>query len=74
GSKFHRHQGSNGACSSPSQVFKGKGMPGHMGSVRVTVQNLEVVRVDAENNLLLIKGSVPGPKKSLVTIKESVKG
>ncbi|MCD8364866.1 MAG: 50S ribosomal protein L3 [Clostridiales bacterium] len=74
GSKFHRHQGSNGACSSPSKVFKGKGMPGHMGSVKVTVQNLEVVRVDAENNLLLIKGSVPGPKKSLVTIKESVKG
>ncbi|MCD7982583.1 MAG: 50S ribosomal protein L3 [Clostridiales bacterium] len=73
GSKFHRHQGSNGACSSPSKVFKGKGMPGHMGSVQVTVQNLEVVRVDAENNLLLIKGSVPGPKKSLVTIKESVK-
>ncbi|MCI9445921.1 MAG: 50S ribosomal protein L3 [Lachnospiraceae bacterium] len=73
GSKFHRHQGSNGACSSPSKVFKGKGMPGHMGCVRVTVQNLEVVRVDAENNLLLIKGSVPGPKKSLVTIKETVK-
>ena len=73
GSKFHRHQGSNGACSSPSKVFKGKGMPGHMGSVKVTVQNLEVVRVDAENNLLLIKGSVPGPKKSLVTIKETVK-
>ena len=73
GSKFHRHQGSNGACSSPSKVFKGKGMPGHMGSVRVTTQNLEVVRVDAEKNLLLIKGSVPGPKKSLVTIQESVK-
>ncbi|MEY8515990.1 50S ribosomal protein L3 [Lachnospiraceae bacterium 29-84] len=73
GSKFHRHQGSNGACSSPSRVFKGKGMPGHMGAVRVTVQNLEVVRVDAEKNLLLIKGSVPGPKKSLVTIKETVK-
>ena len=72
GSKFHRHQGSNGACSSPSKVFKGKGMPGHMGSVKVTVQNLEVVRVDAENNLLLVKGSVPGPKKSLVTIKETV--
>jgi len=48
-------------------------MPGHMGSVKVTVQNLEVVRVDAENNLLLVKGSVPGPKKSLVTIKETVK-
>ena len=73
GSKFHRHQGSNGACSSPSKVFKAKGMPGHMGSVKVTVQNLEVVRVDAENNLLLVKGSVPGPKKSLVTIKETVK-
>ena len=73
GSKFHRHQGSNGACSSPSKVFKGKGMPGHMGHVKATVQNLEVVRVDAENNLLLIKGSVPGPKKSLITIRESVK-
>ncbi len=73
GSKFHRHQGSNGACSSPSRVFKGKGMPGHMGSVRVTVQNLEIVKVDVENNLLLVKGSVPGPKKCLVTIKESVK-
>ena len=73
GSKFHRHQGSNGACSSPSRVFKGKGMPGHMGSVQVTVQNLEIVRVDAENNLLLVKGSVPGPKKCLVTIKETVK-
>ena len=73
GSKFHRHQGSNGACSSPSRVFKGKKMPGRMGGVRVTVQNLEVVRVDAENNLLLIKGSVPGPKKSLVTVKETVK-
>ena len=73
GSKFHRHQGSNGSCSTPSRVFKGKGMPGHMGSVKVTTQNLEIVRVDAENNLLLVKGAVPGPKKSLVTIKESVK-
>ena len=73
GSKFHRHQGSNGACSSPSRVFKGKGMPGHMGCVKVTVQNLEVVRVDAEKNLLLIKGAVPGPKKALVTIKETTK-
>lgn len=73
GSKFHRHQGSNGACSSPSKVFKGKGMPGHMGSVKVTVQNLEVVRVDADNNLLLVKGCVPGPKKSLVTIRETTK-
>ena len=73
GSKFHRHQGSNGACSSPSRVFKGKGMPGRMGGVQVTVQNLEVIKVDAENNLLLIKGSVPGPKKSLITVKEAVK-
>ncbi len=73
GSKFHRHQGSNGACSSPSRVFKGKGMPGHMGCVKVTVQNLEVVRVDAEKNLLLVKGAVPGSKKALVTVKETVK-
>ena len=73
GSKYHRHAGSNGACSDPSKVFKGKKMPGHMGSKRVTVQNLEVVEVDAENNLILVKGAVPGPKKSLVTIKETVK-
>ena len=73
GSKFHRHQGSNGACSSPSRVFKGKGMPGHMGSKQVTVQNLEVVRVDAEKNLLLVKGAVPGSKKALITIKETTK-
>ena len=73
GSKFHRHAGSNGACSSPSRVFKGKKMPGHMGCVKVTVQNLEVVRVDAEKNLLLVKGAVPGPKKALITVKESVK-
>ena len=73
GSKFHRHAGSNGAPSDPSKVFKGKKMPGQMGNKKITIQNLEVVRVDAENNLLLIKGSVPGPKKSLVTIKETVK-
>ncbi|MBE6014987.1 MAG: 50S ribosomal protein L3 [Lachnospiraceae bacterium] len=73
GSKFHRHAGSNGACSSPSKVFKGKKMPGHMGSKKVTVQNLEVVRVDIENNLLLVKGAVPGPKKALITVKETVK-
>ena len=73
GSKFHRHQGSNGACSSPSKVFKGKGMPGHMGCVRVTVQNLTVVRVDADKNLILVKGAVPGPRKALVTIKETTK-
>jgi large subunit ribosomal protein L3 len=73
GSKFHRHQGSNGACSSPSRVFKGKGMPGHMGHKQTTVKNLEVVRVDVEKNLLLVKGAVPGPKKALVTIKETTK-
>ena len=73
GSKYHRHAGSNGACSSPSKVFKGKRMPGHMGGKKVTTQNLEIVRVDAEKNLLLVKGAVPGPKKALVTIKESVK-
>ena len=73
GSKFHRHQGSNGACSDPSKVFKGKGMPGHMGHKQITVQNLEIVKVDVENNLLLVKGAVPGPKKALVTVKETVK-
>ena len=73
GSKYHRHAGSNGACSDPSKVFKGKKMPGQMGNKQITVQNLEIVRVDAENNLLLVKGAVPGPKQSLVTIKETVK-
>ena len=73
GSKFHRHQGSNGACSDTSKVFKGKGMPGHMGHKQITVQNLEIVKVDVENNLLLVKGAVPGPKKALVTVKETVK-
>lgn len=73
GSKFHRHAGSSGAATSPGRVFKGKKMAGHMGSVKVTVQNLEVVRVDAEKNLILVKGAVPGAKKSLVIIKESVK-
>ena len=73
GSKYHRHAGSNGSCSTPSRVFKGKGMPGHMGAKKVTVQNLEVVKVDVDNNLILVKGAVPGPKKALVTIKETVK-
>ena len=73
GSKYHRHAGSNGSATTPGRVFKGKHMPGHMGAVRVTVQNLEVVSVDAEKNLILVKGAVPGPKKSLVTIKETVK-
>jgi len=73
GSKHHRHAGSNGSASDPSRVFKGKNMPGHMGSVRVTVQNLEVVRVDAEKNLILVKGAVPGPRKSLVMVRDTVK-
>lgn len=73
GSKFHRHQGSNGSSSDPSHVFKGKGMPGHMGAKQITTQNLEVVKVDVENGLILVKGSVPGPKKALVTLKETVK-
>ena len=73
GSKFHRHQGSNGTSSDPSRVYKGKGMPGHMGSKRITIQNLEVVRVNADENLILVRGAVPGAKKCLVTIKESVK-
>ena len=73
GSKFHRHQGSNGTSSDPSRVYKGKGMPGHMGSKQITIQNLGIVRVDAENNLLLVKGAVPGAKKCLVTIRETVK-
>ncbi|MDF2539921.1 MAG: rplC [Herbinix sp.] len=73
GSKFHRHAGSNGAATSPGRVFRGKHMPGQMGNVKVTVQNLEVVRVDAEKNLILVKGAVPGAKKSLVMLKETVK-
>jgi large subunit ribosomal protein L3 len=73
GSKYHRHAGSNGSASDPSRVFKGKHMPGQMGAKRVTVQNLEVVRVDAEDNLILVKGAVPGPKKALVVVREAVK-
>jgi large subunit ribosomal protein L3 len=73
GSKYHRHAGSNNASATPGKVFKGKKMPGQMGSIKVTVQNLEVVRVDADKNLILVKGAVPGPKKSLVILRESVK-
>lgn len=73
GSKYHRHAGSNGMASDPSKVMKGKKMPGHMGNVQVTVQNLEVVRIDEENNVILVKGSVPGPRKALVTLKTTVK-
>jgi len=73
GSKHHRHHGSSGAAASPSRVLKGKKMPGQMGNEKVTVQNLEVVRVDAEKNLILVKGAVPGNRKALMTIKETVK-
>ena len=69
----HRHAGSMGACSTPSRIFKGKKMPGHMGAERVTVQNLIVAKVDAENNLLAIKGAVPGPKGGTVLVYNSVK-
>lgn len=68
-----RKGGSIGACSDPSRVFKGKKMAGHLGNERVTIQNLEVVKVDAENNLIAIKGSIPGPKGGIVVIKDSVK-
>ena len=73
GSRYHRRPGSMGACSFPGRVFKNKKLAGHMGSVKVTVQNLEVVRVDADKNLILVKGAIPGPKGSMVTIKEAVK-
>ena len=73
GSKYHRHAGSNGAATSPGRVFKGKHMPGQMGNVKATVQNLEIVRIDTENNVILVKGAVPGPKKSMIVLKETVK-
>ena len=69
----HRQAGSMGACSSPSRIFKGKGMAGHMGAEQVTVQNLEIVKIDVENNLIAIKGAVPGPKGGIVYIVDSVK-
>ncbi|MBQ2823786.1 MAG: 50S ribosomal protein L3 [Oscillospiraceae bacterium] len=69
----HRHAGSMGACSSPSRIFKGKKLPGHMGAEKVTVQNLEIVKIDAENNLIAIKGAIPGPKNGIVTICDCVK-
>ena len=68
-----RHAGSMGSCSTPSRVFKGKKLPGHMGAERVTVQNLTVVKVDVENNLIAVKGAVPGPKGAVVTLTDSVK-
>jgi len=73
GSMYHRRPGSMGATSTPGRVFKGKKLPGHMGSVTVTVQNLDVVRVDMDKNVLLIKGSVPGAKGAILKIKSAVK-
>ncbi len=73
GSKYHRHAGSNGTSASPSRVFKGKKMPGHMGAEKVVVQNLTVVRVEPENKLIMIKGAVPGARKSLVFVRNAVK-
>ena len=73
GSKSHRVAGSMGAATSPGRVMKGKGLPSHMGCIQVTVQNLEVARIDADKNLILIKGAVPGPKGTIITIKDSVK-
>ena len=73
GSRYHRRPGSMGACSFPGRVFKNKKLAGHMGSVKVTVQNLEVVRVDADKNFILVKGAIPGAKGSVVTLKEAVK-
>ena len=74
GSGYHRGPGSMGMCSDPGRVFKGKRLPGHMGVERVTIQNLAVVRVDAEKNIILIKGGVPGPKGGLLIVKNTVKG
>ena len=68
-----RHVGSLGACSDPSRVFKGKKLAGHLGAERVTIQNLDIVKVDAENNLIAIKGAVPGPKGGIVVLKNSIK-
>ena len=73
GSGYHRGPGSMGACSSPSRVFKGKKLAGHLGCEKVTVQNLDVVRVDMDRNLILVKGAIPGPKGGIVTIKNTVK-
>ncbi len=70
---MHRHQGSMGACSDPSRIMKGKMMPGHLGAEQVTIQNLDVVKVDPEMNLIAVRGAVPGPKGGIVFIKNTVK-
>ena len=73
GSKYHRHAGAMAGATTPGRVLKGKGLPSHMGAEAVTVQNLEIVRTDAERNLILVKGAVPGARGSLVSIKDTVK-
>ena len=73
GGPVHRHSGSMGSSSTPSRIFKGKGMPGHMGVEKVTVQNLSVVKVDADLNMLVVRGAIPGPKGGLVYVKSTVK-
>ena len=73
GSMYHRRPGSMGACATPSRVFKGKKLPGHMGRVTITIQNLDVVAVDMDKNVILVKGSVPGAKGAILKIKSAVK-
>ena len=73
GSMYHRRPGSMGPTSTPGRVFKGKKLPGHMGKVTVTIQNLEIVKVDTDKNVLLVKGSVPGPKGAILKVKSTVK-
>ena len=73
GSMYHRRPGSMGSTSTPGRVFKGKKLPGHMGKVTITIQNLDVVRVDMDKNVILLKGSVPGAKGSILKIKSAVK-
>ena len=73
GSHYHRRPGSMGGSSNPSKVFKGKKLPGHMGAEKITIQNLQVAKVDAEKNLLLLKGAVPGPRRGLLVIKDAIK-
>ena len=73
GSMYHRRPGSMGACATPGRVFKGKKLPGHMGRVTITIQNLDVVRVDMDKNVILVKGSVPGAKGAILKVKSAVK-
>ena len=73
GSMYHRRPGSMGSTSTPGRVFKGKKLPGHMGVQKITIQNLEIIKVDMDKNVLLVKGSVPGPKGAILKIKSSVK-